>query len=46
MSIPVYETVILPTVLCGFSIWFLQEEYRLKLFENRTLKGEFGPKRG
>ena len=27
MSIPVYETVILPTVLCGFSMWFLKEEY-------------------
>jgi hypothetical protein len=42
MSIPVYGTVILSTVLCGFSIWFLKEEYRLKLFETRTLKGEFG----
>jgi hypothetical protein len=41
MSIPVYETVILPPPPCGFSIWFLKEEYRLK-----TLKGEFGPIRG
>jgi len=33
--------LILPTVLCGFGVWFLKEELRLKLFENRTLKGEF-----
>jgi hypothetical protein len=44
MSIHVYDTVILPAVLCGFSIWFLKEECRLKVFGNRALQREFGSK--
>jgi hypothetical protein len=35
-------------VLCGFETWSLKliEEHRLRVFENRVLRGIFGPKRG
>jgi len=42
-----YRTIILPVVLYGCEIWFLtpREECRLRVFENRVLRGIFGPKR-
>jgi hypothetical protein len=38
---------ILPVVLYGCEAWSLtlREERRLKVFENRVLRGVFGPKR-
>ena len=40
-------TIILPVVFYGCEIWSLtlREERRLKVFENRVLRGIFGPKR-
>jgi hypothetical protein len=45
LKIKVYETVILPVVLCGCetSSFTLREERRLRVFENRVLR-IFGPK--
>jgi hypothetical protein len=45
--IKIYRTLILPVVLYGFETWSLTltEEYRLRVFENRVLRGIFGPKR-
>jgi hypothetical protein len=42
-----YRTVILPVVLYGCETWSLtlREEYRLRVFENRVLRGIFGNKR-
>jgi hypothetical protein len=39
--------VILPVVLYGCETWSLtcMEERRLRVFENRPLRGIFGPKR-
>ena len=39
--------VILPVVLYGSETWSLtlREERRLRVFENRVLRGIFGPKR-
>ena len=47
LKIKIYRTVILPVVLCGCETWSLtlREERRLRLFENRVLRGIFGPKR-
>jgi len=44
---PVYRTVILHVVLCGCETWSgtLREERRLRVCENRVLRGIFGPKR-
>jgi hypothetical protein len=41
-----YKTTILPTVLYGCGTWSLtlREEHRLGVFENRVLRGIFGPK--
>jgi hypothetical protein len=41
--IKIYKTVI----LCEFETWFptLREEHRLRVFENRILRGIFGPKK-
>jgi hypothetical protein len=41
-----YKTIILPVVLCGCKTWSvtLREEHRLRVFENRVLRGMFGPK--
>jgi hypothetical protein len=41
------KTVILPVVLYGCETWSLtlREEHRLRAFENRVLRGLFGPKR-
>jgi hypothetical protein len=37
----------LPVVLYGCETWFLtfREKHRLRVFENRVLRGKFGPKR-
>jgi hypothetical protein len=42
-----YRTIILHVVLYGCETWSLtlREERRLSMFENRVLKGIFGPKR-
>jgi hypothetical protein len=44
--IKIYRTIILP-VLYGCETWSLtlREEHRLRVFENRVLRGIFGPKR-
>jgi hypothetical protein len=45
--IKIYITVILPAVLYGCETWCLtlREEHRLRVFENRVLRGIFGLKR-
>jgi hypothetical protein len=45
-KITVYRTIILPVVLYGCETWSLtlREEQRLRVFENRVLRGIFGPK--
>jgi hypothetical protein len=45
--IRIYNTTILPVVLCGCEIWFLTLRYesRLRVFENRVLRRIFGLKR-
>jgi hypothetical protein len=47
VQIRAYKTIILPVVLYGCETWSLtlREEYRLRVFENRVLRGIFGPKR-
>jgi hypothetical protein len=42
----VYKTIILPVVLYGCETWSLtlNEERRLRVFENRVLRRIFGPK--
>ena len=47
MYIKIYRTIILPVVLYGCETWSLslREESRLRVFENRVLRGVFGPKR-
>jgi hypothetical protein len=42
----IYKTIILPAVLYGHETWSLtlREEHRLRVFENRVLRGIFGPK--
>jgi len=47
INIKIYRTVIVPVVLCGCGTWSLtlREERRLRVFENRVLRGIFGPKR-
>jgi hypothetical protein len=46
-KIKIYRTIILPVVLYGCETWSvtLREEHRLRVFENRVLRGIFGPKR-
>jgi hypothetical protein len=46
-KIRIYKTVTLPVVLYGYKTWSsaLRKEHRLKVFENRVLKGIFGLKR-
>src|SRR5215468_8591252 len=43
----IYRTIILPGVLYGCETWSLtlREERRLRVFENRVLRGVFEPKR-
>jgi hypothetical protein len=47
LKIKIYRTIILPVVLYGYDTWSLtlREERRLRVFENRVLRGIFGPKR-
>jgi hypothetical protein len=46
-KIKIYRTIILLVVLCGCETWSitLREEHRLRVFENRVLRGIFGPER-
>jgi hypothetical protein len=46
-KIRIYRTIILPVVLYRCETWSLtlREEQRLRVFENRVLRGIFGPKR-
>jgi hypothetical protein len=41
----IYKTIILPVVLYWWKLVTLWEERRLRVFENRVLRGIFGPKR-
>jgi hypothetical protein len=47
VNVKIYKTIILSVVLYGCETWSLTltEEHRLKVFENRVLRGIFGPKR-
>jgi hypothetical protein len=47
INIKIYRTVIVPVVLCGCETWSLtlREERRLRVFENRVLRGILGLKR-
>jgi len=47
IKIKVYRTIILTVVFYGCETWSLtlREERRLRVFENRVLRGIFGPKR-
>jgi hypothetical protein len=47
LKIKIYRTIVLPIVLYGCETWSLtlREERRLRVFENRVLRGIFGPKR-
>jgi hypothetical protein len=46
VKVKIYKTIIVPVVLCGCETWSvtLREEHRLRVFENRVLRGMFGPK--
>jgi hypothetical protein len=46
IKVKIYITIILPVVLHGCETWslILREEHRLGAFENRVLRGIFGPK--
>jgi hypothetical protein len=41
VKITIYKTIILPVVLYGYGTWSLtlKEEHRLRVFENRVLRG-------
>ena len=47
LKIKIYRTIILPVVLYGCETYSLtlREERRLRAFENRVMRGVFGPKR-
>jgi hypothetical protein len=47
LKIKIYITIILPVVVYGCETWSLtlREGRRLRVFENRVLRGVFGPKR-
>ena len=47
LKIKTYGTIILTVVLYGCETWSLtlREELRLRVFENRVLRGIFGPER-
>jgi hypothetical protein len=47
VRVKIYRTIILPVVLYGCETWSvtLREEHRLRVFENRVLRGIFGSKR-
>jgi hypothetical protein len=46
-KVKIHKSIILPLVLYGCETWcpILREERRLRVFENRVLRGIFGPKR-
>jgi hypothetical protein len=46
VNVKIYKTIILPVVLYGSETCSLtlREEHRSKVFENRVLRGIFGPK--
>jgi hypothetical protein len=47
VKVKTYKTIILSVVLYGCETWSLSlwEEHRLRVFENRVLRRNFGPKR-
>jgi hypothetical protein len=47
LKVKIHKTIILPVVLYDCETWSvtLREEHRLRVFENRVLRGIFGPKR-
>ena len=47
LKVKIYRTVILPVFLYGCETWSLtlRKEHRLRVLENRVLRGIFGPKR-
>jgi hypothetical protein len=47
VKVKIYQTIILPVVLCGCETCslILREEHGLRVFENRVLNRIFGPKR-
>ena len=47
LKIKIYRTIILPVVLYGCETWslILGEEHRLRVYENRVLRGIFGAER-
>jgi hypothetical protein len=47
IKVKIYKTIILPVVLYGCETWYFtfREEHRLRVFENRVVRGIFGPKR-
>jgi hypothetical protein len=47
LKVKIYKTIILPVVSYGCETWSLtlREEHRPREFENRVLRGIFGPKR-
>jgi hypothetical protein len=47
VKVKIYRTIVLPVVLCGCETGSLtlREEHRLRVFENRVLRGIFGSKR-
>jgi hypothetical protein len=47
VKVKIYKTIILPFVLYGCETWSLtlRAEHRLRVFENRVLRGIFGHKR-
>jgi hypothetical protein len=46
VKVKIYNTIILAVVLYGCETWslILRKEHRLRVFENRVLRGMFGPK--
>jgi hypothetical protein len=46
-TIRIYKTIVLPVVLYGCETWplTLREEHRLRVFENRVLRGISGSTR-
>ena len=47
LKIKIYRTITVPVVLYGCETWLLalREECRLRVLENRVLRGIFGPMR-
>jgi hypothetical protein len=45
VKVKICKTIILPLVLYGCETWSVNEEHRLRVFENRVLTRIFGPKR-